>query len=126
MVNIGMFQPVMLALSLAYVRGEELERVLSRLRRREPVPSELPRHANLDRARVPGWALWIVVVIGVAAVMLGSSRIGWAAVAFLAGVAVVQALRARGRPKGTFAMAYGPLGRCLLGAGLAWHRRRPS
>lgn len=120
-VNIGMFQPIMLALSLVYIRGEELERIVARIRRREPIASELPRNVHRDRARVPGWALWSVVVIGVAAVMLGSSRIGWAAVAFLAGVAVVQALRARGRSKGTFAMAYGPLGRCLLGAGLVWH-----
>ena len=120
-VNIGQFQPIMLALSLVYVRGEELERILARLRDRDAVSAEHGRDAHYDCARVPGWALVTVVVLGAAAVMLGSSRIGWGAVAFLAGVVVVQAVRARGRSGGTFAMAYGPLGRCVLGAGLAWH-----
>lgn len=120
-VNIGQFQPVMLALSLVYLRGEELARVVARLRKRTPKPSELPRDAHRDQARVPGWALWVTIIFGVAAVLLGSSQIGWAALAFLVGVAVVQAVRARGRPSDGPAMAYGPLGRCLLGAGLAWH-----
>ena len=147
LMNIGQFQTGMLSAAIIYFRGEEIAKfgrfVFKRLswlplvprsvREGEPpLPAEDPSlpHLHRDTARFPQWAIWVVMVGILAGVLVKVQwnpawwvRIWTGTTVFAAGVAFQtwRASRRQAPPPGATPWAYGPLGRFIVSAMLAWH-----
>ena len=152
MMNVGQFQTGMMSATFAFIRGHEIAAVLrdighrlhswgvpgmpTSVQQRLPVlPAAdvtLPHHHH-DGARLP-MAAFFMGLVGVLAGIIVQIKIKpewdfrWVWVvtaAFVAGIAFVQARRARGRTDSTIAgrepWAYGPFGRLIVGGLVVWH-----
>ncbi len=152
LMNVGQFQTGMISATFAFLEGREIATLLrdvghrlskwgvrglpkSAVERLPVLPSadpRLPQH-HRDAGRLPLWAL----ITGLSGAVLGvvvavrvqpqwDFRFIWLATgAFLAGVALVRARKAKGRRAseldGRMPWAYGAWGRLLVGGLLAWH-----
>jgi hypothetical protein len=142
LMSIGMFQWVMLAAALAYLSGDDLQKIAERLARRRRAqdrprftypPAESPHllaHAG-DPRRIPDPVLSAIILIAAAGAVIqaeGGPR-WW----FAGGLALLLLLLAAARSAraavappiptthAPVPWAYGPLGRAMIGALCLWH-----